>query len=198
MGTWGNVSARCEGQDLMVITPSGFSYDLMTMEDLVIVDSESKVAEGRYQPSVETPLHMQIYRNRPDVRAIVHVHSLYATAFAVARQKIPVILEETAQVVGHEVPVADYARCGTSMLADSVVSSLGAEHRAVLLANHGLVAAGISMEEALKIACVVEKTARVAVYARGLGNVYSLEDADIEILKEKFTSYGQVKIPDRK
>ena len=83
----------------------------MDAEDMVLLDGEEKVLAGKYKPSVETPLHLGIYKKRPEINAIVHVHSLYATAFAVARQNIPVILEEAAQVIGHEVRVAPYALC---------------------------------------------------------------------------------------
>jgi ribulose-5-phosphate 4-epimerase/fuculose-1-phosphate aldolase len=121
MGTWGNVSMRCPEPELMLITPSGVDYQLMSMEDMVLLDSSYRIREGSYKPSIETPLHMEIYRNREGVKAIVHVHSIYASSFAVARKSIPVILEETAQVVGHEVPVAEYALCGTQALATAVL-----------------------------------------------------------------------------
>ena len=92
-GTWGNVSLRVSGPGLMLITPSGMDYNQMEAEDMVLLYGEEKVLAGNYKPSVETPLHLGIYKKRPEINAIVHVHSLYATAFAVARQNIPVILE---------------------------------------------------------------------------------------------------------
>ena len=194
MGTWGNVSMRCPEPELMLSTPSGVDYQLMSMEDMVLLDSSYRIREGSYKPSIETPLHMEIYRNREGVKAIVHVHSIYASSFAVARKSIPVILEETAQVVGHEVPVAEYALCGTQALATAVLDSLGEDRRAVLLANHGLLAAGVSMEDALRICYVVEKTAQIALYAQELGGARTLESAEIVQLYQKFKSYGPSKI----
>jgi L-ribulose-5-phosphate 4-epimerase len=194
MGTWGNVSMRCPEPELMLITPSGVDYQLMSMEDMVLLDSSYRIREGSYKPSIETPLHMEIYRNREGVKAIVHVHSIYASSFAVARKSIPVILEETAQVVGHEVPVTEYALCGTQALATAVLDSLGEDRRAVLLANHGLLAAGVSMEDALRICYVVEKTAQIALYAQELGGARTLESAEIVQLYQKFKSYGPSKI----
>jgi L-ribulose-5-phosphate 4-epimerase len=194
MGTWGNVSMRCPEPELMLITPSGVDYQLMSMEDMVLLDSSYRIREGSYKPSIETPLHMEIYRNREGVKAMVHVHSIYASSFAVARKSIPVILEETAQVVGHEVPVAEYALCGTQALATAVLDSLGEDRRAVLLANHGLLAAGVSMEDALRICYVVEKTAQIALYAQELGGARTLESAEIVQLYQKFKSYGPSKI----
>lgn len=190
-GTWGNVSVRIANQSLMGITPSGMDYNSLNVEDIVLVDFEQQVVEGEYQPSVETPLHLKIYKKRPEAMAVVHVHSPFATAFAVARKNIPVILEETAQAVGHEIGVAAYAHCGTPQLADNVVKALGATRQAVLLANHGLVAVGETMDQALKICYVVEKTARVAIYARSLGPAHSLSQEDINFLRSSFEHYGQ-------
>ncbi|NLO22313.1 MAG: class II aldolase/adducin family protein [Syntrophomonadaceae bacterium] len=198
MGTWGNVSIRCPDPELMIITPSGVDYQLMSLDDMVLIDSTYKILEGSYKPSIETPLHIEILKKRKEIKAIVHVHSIYATSFAVARKNIPVILEETAQVVGHEVSVAEYALCGTQALANAVLDSLGEDGRAVLLANHGLLAAGVSMEDALRICYVVEKTARIALYARELGGLHTLESAEVIQLFQKFKSYGSSKNQDGK
>lgn len=192
-GTWGNVSARAENRGLIVITPSGMDYNLLEPQDMVLLNFTSEVVEGQYRPSVETPIHLGIYQQRPDVNAVVHVHSPYAVAFAVARRNIPVILEETAQVVGHEIEVAAYAHCGTQTLADNVIQALGSEKKAVLLANHGLVAVGKDIAEALKVCYIVEKTAIIALHATTLGSVNTLSDEDVVILNQNFKSYGQKK-----
>lgn len=190
-GTWGNVSARCG--EHYVITPSGMDYNTLTAEDMIIVDEIGNIIEGNYKPSIETPMHISIYKTRPDIKAIVHVHSPYATAFAVANKPIPVILEETAQVIGHPVKVAGYAICGSEKLADEVTACITGNEKAVLLANHGLVALGASTAEALKICFIAEKTAMIALYANQLGAVNSLNAEDTAILNEKFKSYGQQK-----
>lgn len=190
-GTWGNVSARYG--EHYVITPSGMDYNTLTAEDMIIVDAAGQIVEGKYKPSIETPMHISIYQVRPDIKAIVHVHSPYATAFAVANKPIPVILEETAQVIGHPVQVADYAICGSEELAGVVTGCIKGNERAVLLANHGLVALGASTEEALKICFIAEKTAMIALYASQLGAVNSLNAEDTAILNDKFKSYGQQK-----
>lgn len=192
-GTWGNVSARIKGKNLMVITPSGMDYERMEPEDLVLLDFEQKIIEGIYKPSVETPLHLNIYRRRPDIMAIVHVHAPCACAFAVTGKSIPVILEETAQVIGHEIQVAPYAHCGSEDLASGVGQALGAEKKAVLMANHGLIAAGGTMAEALKICYIAEKTARIAIYASSIGTVHALAEEDIRHLNQSFKHYGQHK-----
>ncbi|HBK53089.1 class II aldolase/adducin family protein [Syntrophomonas wolfei] len=192
-GTWGNVSLRVSGPGLMLITPSGMDYNQMEAEDMVLLDGEEKVLAGKYKPSVETPLHLGIYKKRPEINAIVHVHSLYATAFAVARQNIPVILEEAAQVIGHEVRVAPYALCGSQQLAENVLKVLGKDKRAVLLANHGLLGLGGNLPEALRVCLVAERTARIAIYSRVLGPLHSLRAEDILSLRQAFRNYGQKK-----
>lgn len=192
-GTWGNVSVRAKNKELMVITPSGMDYNVLEPEDMVLVDFSGKVIEGQYRPSVETSMHLGIYQRRADIHAIVHAHSPYAVAFSVARKNIPVILEETAQVVGHEVKVAAYAHCGTQQLADNVAKALTGNKKAVLLANHGLVALGQDITEALKVAHIVEKTAMISIYARTLGPVHSLSAEDVAYLNHSFKSYGQEK-----
>ncbi|MEN6460917.1 MAG: class II aldolase/adducin family protein [Syntrophomonas sp.] len=191
-GTWGNVSVRIENEPLMVITPSGMAYNTLTVEDMILVDLQGQVAEGNWKPSIETPMHTEIYKNRPDVNAVVHVHSLYCTIFAVARQNIPVVIEETAQVIGDEIEVASYAACGSEELALNTARTLGS-HRAVLLANHGLVGVGRNVADALKVCTIAEKTAKIVLYAKQLGSVNSLLPAEIAILHESFKHYGQEK-----
>lgn len=192
VGTWGNVSLRIANQDSILITPSGMDYNTMTEEDLILCSQQGEILEGKWKPSLETPMHLNIYKQRKDAKAIVHVHSPYASVFAVAYQPIPVVLEETAQVIGHEIKVAEYAPCGSEQLADQTIKSLG-EGRAVLLANHGLVAVGTSLADAMKICYIAEKTAMVALYARSLGQVHSLPDEDVQRLHQAFANYGQKK-----
>lgn len=192
VGTWGNVSVRTEDQSLMLITPSGMRYDTMSIEDMVLVDLALNIVEGKWQPSVESPAHAAIYQQRPDVKAIVHVHSTYATAFAVAHQSIPVIMEETAQVIGHEIQTAPYAICGSSELAANIIKTLGSG-KAVLLANHGLIGVGDNLSDALRVCYIAEETARVACLAQSLGQPFTLASEDIAVLNRNFRSYGQSK-----
>ncbi|MEN6391979.1 MAG: class II aldolase/adducin family protein [Syntrophomonas sp.] len=190
-GTWGNVSLRVPGEELLIITPSGMEYEKLQPEDMVLVDFSRQVKEGSYRPSIETPMHLAIYQNRADVNAVVHVHSPYATAFAVAGKSIPVILEETAQAVGHAIEVVPYARCGSELLASQVVDTLGPTGRAVLLAMHGMVGVGIDVTDALKVCYITEKTAMVALLARQLGPLPSLDQKDIDAFRQGYQGYLQ-------
>lgn len=192
-GTWGNVSCRIPGESFMIITPSGIDYLRMEPDDTVIVDWEGNLVEGRWKPSTESILHARIYQMRPEVGAVVHTHSTHATAFAIARQPIPVVTEEMAQVVGGMAAVANYATCGTEGLAKEAVKALGRQN-AVLLANHGLVGVGRNLNEALRTCIIVEKTARAVILARLLGGYTELGSEEVKELRTKFINeYGQKK-----
>lgn len=190
-GTWGNISARVPGEPLYVITPSGIPYDRLEKTDLVLVDGSGHIIEGERRPSTELKLHMAIYNARKDAAAIVHTHSVFASALAVAGKALPPILEDMVQLVGGEVPVARYARAGTANLAAAAVEAIGTRN-AVLLANHGLVGVGRDLAEAFQVCLVVEKSAKVFAWASVLGRVEPIPPGEVQSLRQLFlTSYGQ-------
>ncbi|MGI6067005.1 MAG: class II aldolase/adducin family protein, partial [Bacillota bacterium] len=173
LATWGNISCRVPRSPYFLITPSGMPYAQLKPEDLVMVGQKGQVAEGMRKPSTEVLMHLAIYTARADVQAVVHTHSPYAGSFAVAREPIPVILEEMAQLIGGPVKVANYGLAGTEVLAKYTVEALE-ERNAVLLANHGVVAVGTSITEALTVAFLVEKCAQVMLGAKALGVPYTM------------------------
>ncbi|MQL51720.1 class II aldolase/adducin family protein [Desulfofundulus thermobenzoicus] len=191
-GTWGNISARVPRENLVVISPSGIPYATLQPRDMVVLDMEGRVVEGERKPSTEYRLHLGIYNARPDVQAIMHTHSVFASALAVARKPIPPILEDLAQMVGNGVAVARYARAGTEELARAAVEAL--ENRgAVLLANHGVVGVGRNLEEAFMVCQVVEKSAKVYVWADLVGQPAVLPLEEVEVLRDCYlNSYSQV------
>lgn len=190
-GTWGNISCR-PVDDRIIITPSGIPYNNLQYVDMAVVDLQGRVEESRWKPSTELPLHLAIYRARDDISSVIHVHSIYAAAFAVARQEIPVALEEMAQLLGKEVPVTAYALPGSNALAENAVAALGEQGYAVLLASHGLVAAGQNLNEALLRCLVIERSARILICARLIGVPVLLEDKEISMLRDQYiNSYGQ-------
>ncbi|QGT99095.1 hypothetical protein SYNTR_0502 [Candidatus Syntrophocurvum alkaliphilum] len=190
-GTWGNVSVRVNKNN-MLITPSGMDYRLLKPDDMILLDFNLEIIEGNYKPSIESPMHRDVYLKREDVNAVVHVHSNYACVFAVAGESIPVVLEETAQIIGHPIEVAPYAHCGSKELASNVADHI-ADNNAVLLANHGLVGVGKSLNQALKVCYIAEKTAMVALHAQQIGKVTSLSPEQIDILRKDLHKYGQSK-----
>jgi len=191
VGTWGNISARVPGEDLVAITPSGMNYDSLEADDIVIVDLEGKIVEGKRKPSIEVPMHVTIYRHRPDIQAIVHTHSPFATAMSTARKPIPGAVEDMVQIVGGNVRVSEYALPGTKELGQNVIKALEGR-QAVLLANHGMLGAGSNLEEALKVCQVVEKTAQITILAQIIGGVVELSQEDIAFMRDFYLHhYGQ-------
>jgi L-fuculose-phosphate aldolase len=181
-GSWGNVSARLPGTKWVAITPSGSNYMSLSQEDLVVVDLQGAKVSGGH-PSSEMALHLAIYLERSDVQAIVHTHSVYASACAVARRPIPPIIEDLVQMAGGEVSVAAYALPGTHELAAAAVMGLG-EKQAVLLANHGLVGCGSTLAEALLVCQLAEKAAQIFIFANQLGGAQLLSEEDVAIMHD--------------
>ena len=187
-GSSGNLSVR---SDLgMLITPTGVPPAALEAFDVVDMSLAGRVAQGQLLPSSEWHMHAAIYRARPDINAVVHCHSRYATILACAHRPIPAIHYMIAVTAADEVPVAAYATFGTEALAQSTVGTLG-RGRACLLANHGQIATGVDLDQALTVALEVEELA--AIYwgslAIGGGEVLS-QEAMMEV-HTAFAGYGQ-------
>ena len=187
-GSSGNLSVR---SDLgMLITPTGVQPAALEAFDVVDMSLAGRVAQGQLLPSSEWHMHTAIYRARPDINAVVHCHSRYATILACAHRPIPAIHYMIAVTAADEVPVAAYATFGTEALAQSTVGTLG-QGRACLLANHGQIATGVDLDQAMTVALEVEELA--AIYwgslAIGGGEVLS-QEAMMEV-HTAFAGYGQ-------
>jgi len=190
LGTWGNISVRIN-ENSFAITPSGIAYELITAEDIAIVDLTGKIIEANKKPSIELPLHSAIYNAKTNINAIIHTHSVCCTAFAVARKPIPAVCEDMVQIVGGQVDVAEYFLPGSKELAESAVIALGVKN-ACILANHGLLAVANNLNEAYKIAQIVEKSAQSVIYANSLGGVVELSQGDIDFMRNFYLNeYGQ-------
>ncbi|MEN6564771.1 MAG: class II aldolase/adducin family protein [Veillonellales bacterium] len=187
-GTWGNLSSRVPESDLLAITPSGRDYRKLQNDDIVIVDRNGLTVQGHLKPSSELPLHLAIYKARQDVQAIVHTHSVFASACAVARRAIPPIIEDLVQVTGGSVEVAEYALPGTAELARNVVTALG-NRSAALLANHGVVCCARSVTEAMTACELVEKAAEIYLYAQQLGGAVALNQQDVATMHEFYVKH---------
>jgi L-fuculose-phosphate aldolase len=192
-GTSGNVSARTpEGN--VLITPSGLDYGQLEPDDVVLVDLEKNVLEGALEPSSETPMHTGIYRARPQVDAVVHTHSRFATTLACLGLEIPPVhyMLTTLSEDGR-IPLAPYATYGTEELAGYASESLGESRNACLLQNHGTITVGESAEEAFSRTVVLEEMAEVYYRARLAGEPVFLSPEQVEEVATKITDYGQAK-----
>jgi L-ribulose-5-phosphate 4-epimerase len=191
--TWtgGNVSARDPDSGLVVIKPSGVRYEDLQPEHMVILDVDGKVIEGSLSPSSDTASHLYIYRQRPDVKGIVHTHSPYATAFAALGRPIPVYLTAIADEFGGPIPCGGFALIGGEEIGRVVVESIGTSP-AVLLKNHGVFTVGPSAKSAVKAAVMVEDVARTVWIALQLGVPDEIPPQDVARLHQRYTDvYGQ-------
>jgi L-fuculose-phosphate aldolase len=188
-GTSGNISARFG--DRMLITPSGVPYHELAAGDLAAmpIDGAYGSWEGPLAPSTEWRFHLDITRARPEVGAIVHAHSTFATALAIARKEIPACHYMIAAAGGPTVRCARYATYGTKELSDAALQALE-DRNACLLANHGMIATGPNLDKAMWLAVELETIARQYVVSLSIGGPVLLSDAEIARVKEGFKSYG--------
>ena len=172
--TAGNVSARVPGRDLMVIKPSGVSYD----------------DRG---PSSDTAAHAYVYRHMPHVGGVVHTHSTYATAWAARREPIPCVLTMIADEFGGEIPVGPFALIGDDSIGHGIVETLqGSRSRAVLMAGHGPFTVGSDARDAVKAAVMLEDVARTVHVSRQLGEPTPLAQDEVDALFDRYQNvYGQ-------
>lgn len=186
----GNVSARLG--DGLLITPSGLPYAQTTPEDLIHLSLDGSVLSGARKPSSEWPFHTAIYKARPDAQAIVHTHSPRATALSCARRGIPAFHYMIALCGGPDVRCVDYATFGTPELAENAVRGLEGR-KAVLLANHGVIALGASLAGAHQIVAEVENLAGqyLDLLAAGLDPVI-LDEEEMRRVAARFAGYGKV------
>ena len=186
-GKSGNVSARVD--DGFVITPSGLPYSDTTSDDIVHVELDGK-ATGRREPSTEWRFHRDIYRSRADAAAIVHTHAPFATTLACLDRGIPAFHYMIAVAGGTDVRCAPYATFGSQALSDYALRALDGR-RACLLAHHGMIAIGASLNDALALAVEVETLAEMYWRALQIGEPALLSDDEMHEVIAKFTSYGK-------
>lgn len=173
-GTAGNLSARLPDGHV-VMTPSSLDYEAMTMDDLVVVDLEGEIVEGSRPPTTEKALHLACLRAHADIGAVIHSHAVFSTMFAITRQPIPCVIEEVDVYVGGDVPVAEYRLTGSPELGEEVARHV-ADRGAVLMANHGLLTVGRDVADAMKVASLVERTAKIVWGSRVLGSPVPLPE----------------------
>jgi L-fuculose-phosphate aldolase len=177
IGSSGNASIRIG--EHVVLTPSSVHYVTMTPDEMVVVDLEGEVIEGERNPSVEKHMHLGVYKAREEANAIVHSHSIFASALAVLRKPLPSVIDEVVPKLGGEIRVADYAMPGTKDLARYVVEALDMRS-GVLLANHGSLCFGKSIEEALHNSLLLERSCKIYLMALQAGTPVELPEEVVE------------------
>ncbi|HET7724200.1 MAG TPA: L-ribulose-5-phosphate 4-epimerase [Propionibacteriaceae bacterium] len=191
--TAGNVSARVPGADLLVIKPSGVTYDQLTPEAMVVTDFDGALVEGDRAPSSDTFAHGYVYAHMPSVGGVVHTHSDYATAWAARREPIPCVLTMIADEFGGDIPVGPFALIGDDAIGRGIVETLtGSRSPAVLMAHHGPFTIGKDAKAAVKAAVMVEDVARTVHYARQYGEPERIPQPQIDSLYARYQNvYGQ-------
>ena len=172
--TWGNISVRDPETGLVYLTPSAMLYDTIVEDDVVVCTLDGKIVEGTRKPTIETEMHLSVYRNRAEVNAVIHTHPLYSMVYAAQGKDIPLIIDEAAQIMG------DVCRC---------------TEYACLIHSHGAVCVGENMEGAFKVAKVLEVTSQIyyMIEATG-GKPVGISDENIAAMQDFVkNSYGQGK-----
>ena len=189
--TSGNVSGRDPETNLVVIKPSGVSFENLRPDHMVVVDLDGSQMEGELKPSVDTATHLYIYRHRPDVNGVVHTHSNYATSFAVLGQPIPASLTAIADEFGGPIPCGPYCSIGEEQIGRAVVEQIG-DSPAILLQNHGVFTIGPTPQSALKAAVMLEDVAKTVHLAMLRGEPISIPPEEVARGHKRYKEkYGQ-------
>jgi len=191
-GKSGNVGVRVKSG--LLVTPSGVPYEEMTPEDIVFMRLDGAVPAGQREPSSEWRFHRDIFASRPEVGAVVHTHAMFATTLACLRKEIPAFHYMVAMAGGDSIRCAPYATFGTQKLSDHALTALEGR-KACLLANHGMIAVGETLKDALAMAVEVETLAAQYWRALQVGKPALLPKAEMHRVIAKFATYG--KPPDR-
>ena len=185
-GTAGNISVRWKNG--LLITPSGIPYNEMTVDDIVFMDMDGSY-QHRLAASSEWRFHRDILQARLDVNAVVHAHSIFATAFAICGMEIPAVHYMIAAAGGPVIRCAPYQTYGTEELSKAVLNALKGRSCA-LIANHGMIATGPDLREAMWLAVELETLCKQYATALQIGTPRVLEDEEVEKTIEKFKEYG--------
>ena len=188
-GTGGNLSIFNREEKLMAITPSGIDYFETQLEDIVVMDLNGEIVEGHRTPSSEFGMHKTFYEQRQDIDAIIHTHTMFATTIACLGWELPAVHYMIA-LAGKNVRCAEYATFGTEELAHNAFKAMK-DRKAVLLANHGLLAGAKDLANAFNITEEIEYCAELYYRSRSIGEPIILSDEEMDIMAGRFKTYGQ-------
>lgn len=193
IGTAGNISIYDPDTGYMAVSPSGIPYEKVTPKDVVVMNLKGNIIDGKRKPSSESGLHMAFFLEKPEARAVVHAHSMYCTTLACAGVNLKSVHYAIADTGVATVPMVPYYTYGTPELADAVRETLrNTDSKALLLANHGLVAYGDSIEKAFAIAMTCEWCAQVQWRSMAISTPNVLTDEQMADVIEHYKTYGQV------
>ncbi len=183
----GNVSVRNGKKEELFITPSFNQYDTLKKEEIVHMNFNAIALSAGKLPSTEAKMHIAIYKSRPKVQAVIHTHSPFATILSINRKGIPLIMEEMFIFLGGTIDVSDFGEAHSGEIGQTALKALGIKN-AALLANHGNIVCGKSLDHAVKFAELVEKLAKMYWGALQIGEPYILSNKQLERFQKLFKS----------
>lgn len=189
-GTGGNLSIYNPDKGLMAISPSGMDYFETRPQDVVVLDLKGNKIDGNKEPSSEYEMHKIFYEKRKDISAIIHTHTIFATTIACLNWSLPA-LHYMIALAGPDIRCAKYAEYGSKELAINAYDAM-LDRRAVLLANHGLLAGGNNLANAFNITEQIEYCAELYYRAKSIGDPVILSEEEMKAILKKFNTYGQV------
>ncbi len=190
-GTAGNISIFNREKKLIAMSPTGIEFNKLTLEDISIVDLNGTLIEG-LKPSIELEMHNILYKNREDINAIIHGHTVYSTTIACLREELPAIDYMIAIAGGNNVKCAEYATFGTSKLAKNILKAMKGR-KAALLANHGVIVGAKNIYNAFNIIEQIEYISELYIRAKSIGKPIILSDEEMTKIVKLFENYGQIK-----
>lgn len=182
--SWGNISVRVDEQN-MLITPSGRTYESLEPEEIVLMNYHTLRYDGKIKPSSEFHLHAEIYKQRKEIQAVIHTHQMNATTVAAARREVPPIIDDMVQIIGPSVRVSKYTLAGTQKFARHAVKALKGR-QAALLANHGAVCVGRTLDEAFTVSQVLEKACKAFIEAEFLGGARPISKVTAAVMHQVY------------
>jgi L-ribulose-5-phosphate 4-epimerase len=187
----GNVTVRTK-EGHVIATPSGMMYDIMVPDDMVVLDMEGKTIEGDRRVSVDIEAILYIFKNMPDIHAVIHTHQVYATAVGLVEDVLPAAVTTLPNATLGPVSVAPYSSAASLEMGVHTVKYIN-NKRAVILKHHGVVTVGGTLKEALYAAVYLEDAAKTYILAKSIGDPAILDDEQVEVAVGKFQDYGQSK-----
>lgn len=185
INTGGNVSVRIPDQEAIAITPSGIRYQEMTKEDIPVIGFDLTPIEGTLKPSIESAMHVAVYKHRPEIGAVVHTHQEFASIFALLNLPIPALFDEVTMEIGEIVDVVAYGLSGSPELVENVAKKLNNGCHCYIMQNHGSLSLGSSLRKAWKNTELLEKSAKAYYHALCTGlKVSLLPEGTVNLLKE--------------
>lgn len=192
-GSGGNLSIYNRKENLVAIKPTGVNYFLMKPEDVVVVKPDGEKVDGRLKPSSEIHFHLALYHHRDDINSVIHTHQVYAATVACMNWELPAV-HYLVGFSGNKVPLAKYATYGTKELSDNIIEAIG-PYNACLMANHGIVTVGATIDNAFNTAEELELVARLYCQCKAMGEPAILSNDEMKIVCERFKTYGKQDVP---